>query len=223
MARDNNTAVAYINHMGVVSSQMVAQIAIQMWKWALYREIFLKVQHVEDLENQAADKMSRIIEQTGSSIQQAEPAIATSSGRPLRNKAVNTTSLVLLLEAGTPSRGYGCHPAPSWHWQSFLVPGSLASKESSNSKSYKYMYMHDCNPSMNNPMLVPNNLSVLHRSPCLLHQSPDLLLLTANMGILSLKAPIYLVAWHILGDYWNTEEFHQKLESSSSQHGETWS
>ena len=80
------------------------------------------------------------------------------------------------------------------------------------------MYISDCNLSMDKPMLVLNNLAILHRSPCLLPQSPDLLLPIANMGTLSLKAPIHQVTWHILGNYWNTEEFHQKLESSSSQH-----
>ena len=83
---DNSTAVAYINHMGVVWSQTLAQIAIQMWKWALHQGIFLKVRHIADLENQATDKMSRITEQTGSSVQQSFPswsAMATSSGRPL--------------------------------------------------------------------------------------------------------------------------------------------
>ena len=61
------------------------------------------------------------------------------------------------------------------------------------------MYISDCNPSMNNPVLIPNNLAVLHRSPCLLPQSPDLLLPISNMCTLSLKAPIYLVAWNIFG------------------------
>ena len=60
--------------MDVVRSQMLAQTAIQMWKWALHHKIFLKVRHIADLENQAADKMSRIIEQTGSSIQQSFPS-----------------------------------------------------------------------------------------------------------------------------------------------------
>ena len=82
-------------------------------------------------------------------------------------------------------------------WQSFLVPDSVASKESGNRESY--MYISDCNLSMDKPMLVLNNLAILHRSPCLLPQSPDLLLPIANMGTLSLKAPIYLVAWHIFG------------------------
>ena len=86
---------------------------------------------------------------------------------------------------------------PSRLWQSFLVPDLVTSKESGNRESY--LYISDCNPFMNNPMLVPNNLAVLHRSPCPLPQSPDLLLRTANMCTFTLKAPIHLVSWHIFG------------------------
>ena len=40
----------------------------------------------------------------------AEPVMGTYLDRPLSIKAVNTTSSILLLEDGIPTRGYQCHP-----------------------------------------------------------------------------------------------------------------
>ena len=84
---DNTTAVAYINHMGGVQSQMLAQKVIQTWKWALHREIFLKVRHIAGLENQAAHKMS---EQTGS-LFSAKPIKGTSLHQGCQNHFLDST------------------------------------------------------------------------------------------------------------------------------------
>ena len=58
---DNQTAVAYINHLGGTVSLQLAQLAKTLWFWALQRDIILSAQHIPGVTNQGeADAESRM-------------------------------------------------------------------------------------------------------------------------------------------------------------------
>ena len=56
---DNQTAVAYINHLGGTVSLQLVQLAKTLWLWALQRDIILSAQHIPGVTNQVADEESR--------------------------------------------------------------------------------------------------------------------------------------------------------------------
>ena len=56
---DNITAVAYVNDMGGMISEVLDKLSIEIWNWCQERNIFLTAQYVPGIENQAADFMSR--------------------------------------------------------------------------------------------------------------------------------------------------------------------
>lgn len=56
---DNQTAVAYINHLGGTVSLQLVQLAKALWLWALQQDIMLSAQHIPGVTNQVADAESR--------------------------------------------------------------------------------------------------------------------------------------------------------------------
>ena len=56
---DNQSAVAYINHLGGTVSLQLVQLAKILWLWALQRDIVLSAQHIPGVTNQVADAESR--------------------------------------------------------------------------------------------------------------------------------------------------------------------
>ena len=61
---DNNTAVAYINNMGGIRSDLCDDIAFDIWQWAAERQIWVSAAHIPGSENVVADKNSRIFERS---------------------------------------------------------------------------------------------------------------------------------------------------------------
>ena len=59
---DNNTAVAYINNMGGIRSDLCDDIVFDIWQWAAERQIWVSAAHIPGSENVVADKNSRISE-----------------------------------------------------------------------------------------------------------------------------------------------------------------
>lgn len=57
---DNTTAVAYINNMGGSHSLVCNDIAQDIWAWCLHRNIWLSAAHLPGSQNVAADKASRV-------------------------------------------------------------------------------------------------------------------------------------------------------------------
>ena len=56
---DNQTAVAYINHLGGTVSLQLVQLAKTLWLWALQRDVTLLAQHIpRGVTNQVADEVS---------------------------------------------------------------------------------------------------------------------------------------------------------------------
>ena len=56
---DNTTTVHYINEMGGSRSYKCNLLAIQIWQWAIERQLWLSVEHVAGVLNQEADSESR--------------------------------------------------------------------------------------------------------------------------------------------------------------------
>lgn len=54
----NVTTVVYINHLGGTKSQMLVNIAKELWRWCLQRRTALKAQHLPGKDNLNADFMS---------------------------------------------------------------------------------------------------------------------------------------------------------------------
>ena len=57
---DNQTAVAYVNHLGGTVSLQLVKLAKILWLWALRRGIMLSAQHIPGVSNQVADAESRV-------------------------------------------------------------------------------------------------------------------------------------------------------------------
>ena len=57
---DNQTAVAYVNHLGGTVSLQLVKLAKTLWLWALQRDIMLSAQHIPGENNQVADAESRV-------------------------------------------------------------------------------------------------------------------------------------------------------------------
>ena len=55
----NQTAVAYINHLGGTVSLQFVQLAKTLWLWTLQRDITLLAQHIPGVTNQVADEESK--------------------------------------------------------------------------------------------------------------------------------------------------------------------
>ena len=56
---DNQTAVAYVNGMGGSKSYECNLVAIQIWEWAIAKQIWISVEHVAGVKNKEADEESR--------------------------------------------------------------------------------------------------------------------------------------------------------------------
>ena len=56
---DNTTAVAYINSMGGVKSEVCNDMALQIWGWCLTKCVWLSALHVPGAQNTQADQASR--------------------------------------------------------------------------------------------------------------------------------------------------------------------
>ena len=56
---DNTTAVAYINSMGGVKSEVCNDMAFQIWGWCLTKCVWLSARHVPGAQNTQADQASR--------------------------------------------------------------------------------------------------------------------------------------------------------------------
>ena len=56
---DNSTAVSYINNMGGIRSPFLNELAVSIWEWCIFRNIFLSAQHIPGKSNCVADSLSR--------------------------------------------------------------------------------------------------------------------------------------------------------------------
>src|SRR6185295_13818242 len=58
---DNTTCVAYINHQGGTVSPELSKIAEDLWELCLRRKLHLKAEHIPGIQNEMADKASRVL------------------------------------------------------------------------------------------------------------------------------------------------------------------
>ena len=56
---DNTSAVAHVNHMGGIRSDLSDKIAQQIWHWAISHRIWLSAGYIAGSKNTRADKLSR--------------------------------------------------------------------------------------------------------------------------------------------------------------------
>ena len=56
---DNVTAIAFINRMGGTHSQDLSDLAVEIWRWCIEREIYIHAEHLPGKENIEADWESR--------------------------------------------------------------------------------------------------------------------------------------------------------------------
>lgn len=56
---DNVTAIAFLNRMGGTHSMQLSELAVQIWRWCLERNIFIHAEHLPGRENVRADWQSR--------------------------------------------------------------------------------------------------------------------------------------------------------------------
>ena len=61
---DNNTAVAYINNMGEVRSNLCYDIGFDIWQWAAEQQLWISATHIPGPKNVIADKNSRMLEES---------------------------------------------------------------------------------------------------------------------------------------------------------------
>ena len=59
---DNTTAVAYVNNKGGVKSLDCHRIALEIWSWAIDRDIIITAEHLPGSKNVLADKASRVFD-----------------------------------------------------------------------------------------------------------------------------------------------------------------
>ena len=57
---DNTTAVAYVNHKGGTHSEACNKMALDIWEWAIEKDIWLSASHVPGIKNTVADLRSRV-------------------------------------------------------------------------------------------------------------------------------------------------------------------
>lgn len=62
---DNQSAVAYINHMGGTRSQGLSHFTRELWSWCLQRGITLSAEYLPGNQNQGADRESRTVHTSG--------------------------------------------------------------------------------------------------------------------------------------------------------------
>lgn len=58
---NNVSTRAYINHLEGTYSQRMNSLAMQIWKWYIKWQIFLKAEHLPGVMNQVADEESRTV------------------------------------------------------------------------------------------------------------------------------------------------------------------
>ena len=59
MFMDNQTAIAYVNNMGGITSEKCDLLANTIWSWCIQRNIWITACYVPGKENRTADRMSR--------------------------------------------------------------------------------------------------------------------------------------------------------------------
>lgn len=62
---DNISAIAFLNRMGGTHSKLLSDLAVEIWKWCLARDVFIHAEHLPGVENTRADWESRHVEESG--------------------------------------------------------------------------------------------------------------------------------------------------------------
>jgi hypothetical protein len=58
---DNTAAVAYINKMGGTHSQVLSNLALDLWEWCIHNNVEVSAQHLPGHLNIRADRESRLL------------------------------------------------------------------------------------------------------------------------------------------------------------------
>jgi hypothetical protein len=58
---DNTAAVAYINKMGGTHSQVLSNLALDLWEWCIHNNMEVSAQHLPGHLNIRADRESRLL------------------------------------------------------------------------------------------------------------------------------------------------------------------
>jgi len=222
---DNVTAVTYINKMGGTHSQLLCDLATQMWEWSLQQNIFLSAEHLPGRENVIADEESRtmrdrcdwmlnphVFEQIQSQIGPCRIDLFASrltrqlprffSWRP-DPEAEKTDAFS---QDWSTARGYA---NPPW----CLIGRCLSQIKRQNARVILIT------PLWNTQPWFPALLGLTENYPRLLPASKDLVLLPSNQEFLMKQGVPDLVAWPISGNPSHHKEFLQKLLSSSCPPG----
>lgn len=56
---DNTTVVAYINKQGGTTSKVLCDLAIELWKFCIHRNLCISASHISGVSNDRADELSR--------------------------------------------------------------------------------------------------------------------------------------------------------------------
>ena len=82
--RDNNTTVACVNNLGRIRSDLLDDIASDIWQWVAERQIWISAAHIPGSEYVIANKNSRIFEWSSEwkLTEDMFKQIVTSFGRP---------------------------------------------------------------------------------------------------------------------------------------------
>ena len=131
---DNQTAVAYINHLGGTVSLQLVQLAKTLWLWALLQDITLMAQHIPGVTNQVADKESRKTtdRQTFSgSFSENQCHLGSPGSRSICLTPLLSTAPVLQLETGSTGRSNRCLSSRLEASEGLCQPSLVLSRESS--------------------------------------------------------------------------------------------
>ena len=225
---DNTTAVAYIAHMGGSKSPNCNELAKQIWGWCIDRCIWLTVAHLPGVQNEIADRKSRVFdEQTEWMLDreifqklceflQFHPEIDLFASR------LNTQLTRYM--SWKPDPGAEAVDALSCHWNDkkfyafppFCLIGKCLQKIAEDTAEGIMII-----PKWPTQAWFPKLLSMLIDEPVVLPRTQSLLTNPMTNDLHPLKDKIILLACRLSGDPLKPLEFQQQLQRSLCHHGDS--
>ena len=86
---DNTAAVAYINKMGSPQSQVLSNLALDLWKWCIHHQMEVSAQHLPGHLNTRADREStRLLDSSDWKLKSRNVSSTSREMGPLRNRSI---------------------------------------------------------------------------------------------------------------------------------------
>ena len=213
---DSSSAVAYINNMGGIKSNLLNSLSVEIWSWCIARDIWLSAQHIPGVQNARADFQSRVFSDD----------LEWSLHPSIFQRIVGFT-YTPNVDLFASRLNHKVHSYVSWHPDPRAVATDAFAISWSNQKCYAFppfslipRVLSKIQRDKASVLLIapvwptqgwyPTLLQLLVEQPILLPRWNNLLVLPHNKQLHPLRNKLLLAAWTVSGDPLQAEVFLNK-------------